>query len=169
MFPQFTANQIKGICSLTYKDWGRLSKCFLTEICDVNKETGEVLSILGMLWETNDNLMQLLSKNYNFAEEIEKRNAEEQTGALTYKTVEEMYVSPAVKRQIWQTLQVVNEIKKVLGEEPKRVFLEVAREKQDTGRTLSRKKKLYDLYAKCKEEERNWMQEIDERNITLII
>ena len=58
---------------------------------------------------------------------------------LSYKTVEEQYVSPAVKRQIWQTLQVIKEIKKVMGKEPERIFVEMARESQESKRTESEK------------------------------
>ena len=37
-----------------------------------------------------------------------------------------------------------------MGNPPKRVFIEMAREKNDQGRTSSRKKKLLELYKKCK-------------------
>lgn len=63
----------------------------------------------------------------------------EKNTELSYKTVEELYVSPAVKRQIWQTLKIVKEIKKVMGADPQRVFVEMAREKQESKRTESRK------------------------------
>ena len=55
-------------------------------------------------------------------------------------------MSPAVKRQIWQTLLVVKEICKVMGQPPKRVFIEMAREKGESKRTESRKSKLLGLY-----------------------
>lgn len=74
--------------------------------------------------------------------------------------MEDLYVSPAVKRQIWQTLKVVKEIEKVMGEKPKRVFVEMAREKQESKRTESRKKQLQDLYKACKTEERDWVTEL---------
>lgn len=74
--------------------------------------------------------------------------------------VEELYVSPAVKRQIWQTLQVVKELCAVQGKAPKRVFIEMAREKQDSSRTVSRRNQLMDLYKKCKDETRDWLNEL---------
>ena len=98
------------------------------------------LVLSGQLWETNANLMQLLSNQYGYQEILEQMRADWTGHKLDYQTVEELYVSPAVKRQIWQTLQVVKELKKVMGGEPKRVFLEVAREKMESGRTVSRKK-----------------------------
>lgn len=124
-------------------------------------ETGEVWNIITALWETNENLNQLLSNKYTFMEEVNRYNEGEKKTDISYKTVEELYVSPAVKRQIWQTLKVVREICKVMGCEPKRVFIEMAREKQESKRTESRKSRLIDLYKSCKNEERNWISELE--------
>ena len=159
-FPNLTETQKKCICTMSYKGWGRLSKKFLEEIETPAPKTGEVWNIITALWETNDNLMELLSKKYLFEDAIEEFNCKAQTSKLTYKTVEDLYVSPAVKRQIWQTLKVVKEIEKVMGEKPKRVFVEMAREKQESKRTESRKKQLQDLYKACKTEERDWVTEL---------
>ncbi len=160
-YPQLTEKQIKALKSLSYKGWGRLSRAFLEEIEAPNVQTGEVCNIIRMLWETNDNLMQLLSEKYLFNEEIKKKNEFGVETEISYKMVEQLYVSPSVKRQIWQTIQIVKELCKVLGKPPKRVFVEMAREKAESQRTISRKKKLIELYKKCKEEERNWINELD--------
>ncbi|RGO25652.1 type II CRISPR RNA-guided endonuclease Cas9 [Dorea sp. OM02-2LB] len=160
-FPDFTEKQVKAIGSLSYKGWGKLSKTFLEQITAPAPETGEVWSIIRALWETNDNLMQLLSQNYQFMEAVESFNFGKKETKLSYQTVEELYVSPAVKRQIWQTLQVVEEIEKIMGSAPKRVFVEMAREKQDSNRTKSRKAQLIDLYKACKNEENDWINELN--------
>ena len=73
-------------------------------------ETGEVWNIITALWETNDNFMQLLSKEYQFSDRIEELNEEKADPEVSYQTIVDLYVSPAVKRQIWQTLQIVQEI-----------------------------------------------------------
>lgn len=104
--------------------------------------------------------MQVLSEKYLFAEEIERENGKDEKKEISYQLVEELYVSPAVKRQIWQTLLVVKELCKVMGKPPKRVFVEMAREKVESKRTESRKKKLMDLYKVCKNEERDWEKEL---------
>ncbi|WP_461812860.1 type II CRISPR RNA-guided endonuclease Cas9, partial [Faecalimonas sp.] len=159
-FPHLTETQKKSICSLSYKGWGRLSKKFLEEIEAPAPETGEAWNLITALWETNDNLMELLSKKYLFGEAIEAFNGKNEKTKLNYKTVEELCVSPAVKRQIWQTLRVVKEIEKVMGGKPQRVFVEMARDKQESKRTESRKKQLQDLYRACKNEERDWIAEL---------
>ena len=163
MFPQLTEGQQKAICALNYSGWGRLSRRFLEEIEAPSSETGEIQNIIQALWNTNDNLMQLLSGKYGYQEAIEEINSEWTGGKLTYKTVDDLYVSPAVKRQIWQTLQIVKELQKVMDGAPQRLFIEMAREKMDTGRTVSRKNTLRQLYLKCKEEERDWIAELDSR------
>ena len=110
LYPDFTENQLKGICSLNYSGWGRLSKAFLENITIPALETGESWNIITALWETNENLNQLLSNRYTFMKEVDRYNEGEKKVDISYKTVEALYVSPAVKRQIWQTLKVVNEI-----------------------------------------------------------
>ena len=44
------------------------------------------------------------------------------------------------------------------------MFYKKAREKTDQGRTSSRKKKLLELYKKCKAEEKDWIDEIEKRS-----
>ena len=160
-FPNLTENQKKGICMISYKGWGRLSKKFLEKIEAPAPETGEAWNIITALWETNDNLMEILSKKYRFTDAIEEFNCGNKAVGLSYKTVEELYVSSAVKRQIWQTLKVVKEVEKVMGGKPERVFVEMAREKQESKRTESRKKQLQELYKVCKTEERDWIAELE--------
>ncbi len=161
LYPQLTEVQRNALSVLSYKGWGRLSRAFLEEIEAPSIETGEICSIIRMLWETNENLMQLLGDKYEFTSEIEKRNGIDSSSEITYKIVDELYVSPAVKRQIWQTLLIVKELCKVLGNPPKRVFVEMAREKAESKRTDSRKKILVDLYKKCKEEEKDWISMLE--------
>ena len=163
MFPQLTESQIKIIRSLSYKGWGRLSKEFLQDVTAPAPETGEVWNLITALWETNDNLMQLLSSKYLYAKTLEEMNDVEDT-TLTYQTIDDMYVSPAVKRQIWQTITIIKEIKKVMGCAPKRIFIEMAREKQESKRTETRKKQLIELYQKCKDEERDWKTELNKKD-----
>ena len=56
---------------------------------------------------------------------------------------------------------MVKEIQKVMGNAPKRVFVEMAREKQEGKRSDSRKKQLVELYRACKDEERDWITELN--------
>ena len=78
---------MKAICTLSYKAWGRLSKGFLEEITIPAPETGEVWNIITALWETNDNLMQLLGRKYKFMEVVEEFNLDKKSDSLNYETI----------------------------------------------------------------------------------
>ena len=67
------------------------------------------------MWETNDNLMQVLSSKYQFAEAIERENDTDEKKEISYWLIENLMVSPAVRRQIWQMLLVLKELCKVQG------------------------------------------------------
>ena len=131
-----------------------MSRTFLENIESVNKETGEVMNIITALWETNENLMKLLSGKYDYTKQIEQWNAGQmKKGEIEYQDIEELYVSPAVKRPIWQTIKIVREITNIMGGAPKRIFVEVAREPGEKGvRKVSRRNQLLDLYKACKKE-----------------
>lgn len=169
-YPQIADDQIKAIKKLKYKDWGRLSATLLNSsaIAYEDKAFGELVTIISALRHTNKNFMELLSSycSYDFIGKIKEFNGSRQSsnGKLTYKDVEELYVSPSVKRSIWQTLTILEEIKKIMGCEPKRIFIEMARSKEESKRTDSRLKKLQDLYKKCREENIDFMPRKDEFN-----
>lgn len=160
-----TAEEIKKLCGLRYTGWGRLSREFLEEIEDVDQETGEYVNLITAMWQTNRNLMQLLSSEYGFYKACEAYNAEhgDQSQKLDYSAVQELYVSPAVKRALWQVLTIVKEIRKFMGHDPERIFIEMARGGGEKKRTVSRKAQLIDLYKKCKEEERDWISELEQK------
>lgn len=151
-----------------FKGWGRLSGEFLTTVRDniPSLETGEFRNIITSMWETNENLMQLLSRNHGFVEKIREHNQSlDEAEGYTYAQVKDLYVSPAVKRSIWQTLSVVKEIRKITGHDPEKVFVEVARGGGEKGkRTESRKQNLLNLYKTCKEDSRDWIGEISARD-----
>ena len=149
-------DDIKKISKLKYKDWGRFSKDLLTEIYDFDENTGEVKdNIINSLWNTNDNFMELLGSKYNFKKSIENANRGIQNSTSIRKMVEALYVSPKIKRPIYQSLLIMKEIEKIQKNHPKKIFVEMTRSdgvKGDKGRKHSRKKCLEELYENCKED-----------------
>ena len=145
------------ITSIKIKDFGRLSKKFLTEFEGVCKETGELMTIMSALWNTNDNLMELLSERYTFKENLEayyKNYYAENRQSLSDR-LEDMYISNAVKRPIYRTLDVVKDVVKAFGK-PEKIFIEVTRSASNElkgKRTKSRKQQILELYSKCKDED----------------
>ena len=159
-YPEITQEQLNEIKRLKYTDWGRLSKTFLdsSKIAYIDDATGEYISIITALRRENLNLMQLLSpgSKYGFAEKIKDFNnaSIDDVATVDYAFVEEMPIAPAVKRSLWQSMLIVKEIKKITGHDPKRVFIEVAREEGEKKRTTSRKDALLALYKQCKKEDK---------------
>lgn len=149
---------IKYISNLKFKEFGRLSKKLLAGIEGTNKDTGEVFTIIRAMWETNCNFMELCSSRFTFADQI-KEIAEEYYGATKKSVTErldEMYVSNAVKRPIIRTIEILKDIVKVKGQEPKMIFIEMARggkEDEKGNRTKTRLDQLKELYKKIDDEE----------------
>ena len=155
-------DQITQIKKLKYSSWGNFSRELLVDVIGADKDTGECQSIIQALRNTTYNFMQLLSSNFTYVEEIEDMNRGEQTsGKITYDMVKDLYVSPAVKHQLWQTVLIMDELYRVMGVEPEKIFIEMARgaEEKPT-RKESRKNQLIELYKACKNEERDWVNEL---------
>lgn len=157
--------EIKKTSNLKYSGWGRLSQKFLTEIYHHTGD-GEVKNLITMLSETNENLMQLLSRKYDFAKNIENNNKSlmDIDTKISYEIVEDLYVSPAVRRSIWQSLEITKELVKISKKQPDKIFIEVAREDGEKTRTKSRKVQLLELYSVCKQEGRDWVTEIENKD-----
>lgn len=158
-FEVLDENDKKHILRLNYKDWGRLSKTFLKDeknICHIDKRTGEAQSIIDRLWNTNDNLMVLLSKKYDFNDAVQKYREEHFGLNLSLKAqLDEMYIAPAVRRSVLQTMRIIDEIVDVKKSYPEKIFIEMARtssKEMEKKRTESRKDKLKKLYDSCKKQ-----------------
>ena len=153
-FPALNEDDVRKICRLKYADWGRLSKEFLTELYSGADEQGEAQNILYFLRNTNLNLMQLLNdpEHANLPAAAEERRRARFGSNSLRSQLDEMYISPAVRRSIWQTLKIAEEIAHIRGGAPAKIFVEVARgedkEKKGT-RTKSRKEQLLELYKAC--------------------
>lgn len=143
------SSHIKELKGLTFNGFGRLSEKFLTGIKAVDKTTGEFVTVMDLLFNTNQNLNEILfDERYNFAEIIKEENGDE-NGDVTYEDVEDLYVSPAIRRGIWQSLKMVDEYVASMGYAPHKIFIEVTREdgiKGNAGRTISRQKQLLEKY-----------------------
>lgn len=154
-------DEAKKISKLKYKDFGRLSEELLTQVYDVDTVTGEIRredNIISMLWSTNENLMNLLSKDYGYSEHIDQHNRDyySDNPKSIDSRLADMYISNAVKRPILRTLEITKELNKIFRCQPKKVFIEMARgatEDQKKQRTKSRKDQIKDLYDKLDKQE----------------
>lgn len=167
-YPSLNDADVKYLRRLGYKDFGRLSKKLLTGILVTKYETGETDSVINWMWNTNYNFMQLTSDEFDLRSTISRISREyydEHPMSLPDR-LESMYVSPAVRRPIIRTLDVVSDIIKAEGCAPSKVFVEMARgadPDQKNKRTKSRKEQLLELYKKVDSEDvRRMNRQLDE-------
>lgn len=162
-YPQINDSDRRYICRIKINDFGRLSGRFLCDLEGVCKETGEIVTIIGEMWNTSNNLMEILSDKYTFSEEIEKYQKDYYSvhPRNLSDRLDEMYISNSVKRSIYRTLAIVKDVEKAFGK-PQKIFVEMARggtEEQKGKRTKSRKEQIYELYSHCKNEDVRELQE----------
>ena len=160
-YPHLPENEIKYISGLKFKEFGRLSRKLLCGIEGaINTHTGEYMTIIRTMWETNLNLMQILNSDHfefkNKIEEITKEYYGAEKKTLSER-LDEMYVSNAVKRPIIRTLDILKDVVKAQGgKHPERIFIEMARganEDQKGKRTKTRYDQILELYKQVKDED----------------
>ncbi len=162
---------VKQLKGLNFSGWGNLSKRFLdSDDISVVTQDGEILTLIEAMRETDYNLMELLSKQFGFSAAVDRFNAQNADDeAVTYKTVEDLYCSPSVKRAIWRTVCLAREIEKVQGCPPDRIFVEMTRdgdERKKGARTKTRKEQLTELYKVCKTDVRDWVSQDEVFDLT---
>lgn len=141
----------RKISQFKFSEFGRLSARFLSGIVFESKTTGEKGTVIEFLRRDNIVLMELLSERYTLREKLNEIAVEYyQSHPMTLeKRLDEMYVSSAVKRQIYRALDIVRTVRKVMGAAPKKIFVEMARggtPDQKGKRTKTRYNQLMDLY-----------------------
>lgn len=153
--------QIRAAMAVKSNGWGRLCAAFLTRIVHFDPEQERSYNIITALWETNENLMRLLSGAYTFQEQVNAWNAGGTDVDMDHRLVEDLYASAPVKRQIWQAMKVVREVVKITGHAPRRLFIEMARGEDERKEIKeSRKRQLLALYERIQDEQRDWVTEI---------
>ncbi|MCL2522858.1 MAG: type II CRISPR RNA-guided endonuclease Cas9 [Erysipelotrichales bacterium] len=144
-YSHLSEEMIKKLKGLNFSGFGNLSEKFLTAQKIVRHDTGELTSIIDLLWNTNQNLMQIIHNQlYNVEEWIKSENNFNKE-SVTYEDIHESYASPSVKRATWQAMLVVDEIVELVGQKPDKIFIEVTRSgknKNEKKRSVSRKDQL---------------------------
>lgn len=148
---------IKKLAKLRYRDWGRLSKKLLNGIdgCDKTGDC-EPATIIKFMRNFSYNLMELLGDKFSFMERIQEINDKLTAGQVVapHDSIDELALSPAVKRAVWQALRIVDEVIHIKKALPSRIFVEVTRSnKTDKKKKDSRQKRLSDLYAAIKKDD----------------
>lgn len=161
----YTDKQIKQISNMRYRGWGRLSKKLL---CNLKVETTTYqshelssYSIIDLLWETKRNFNSILHDDkYDFETLIDNYNFDKNDKTDITDLVDDIHTSPALKRGIIQSVNVVNELVKFMGHAPKHIFLEFTREDRSSELTDSRKKQLNKLYKALANKTQSFQSEL---------
>lgn len=133
--------------------WASFSRKLLEGLAVETDEGEPIGTIMYYLWNGQQNFNEILFQpRYGFQKLIEQENQDitGKSDSIRYELVEDLYVSPAVRRQIWMALKVIDEVQGFMGQPPKRIFVEMAREKQESKRTSDRKSQILELYAHTK-------------------
>ena len=142
---ELSDDQIDKITHITLSGWGRFSKKLLNseEISYKDPITGVNRSIINLLYNYNLNLMEIFENNvFKIREVIEKYNENlvDDENKISYDDIENLPVSPTVKRPVNQSLKIIREIKKITKREPDKIFIEVTREHMEDKKTPSSRK-----------------------------
>ncbi len=142
----YTVDEIEKMSRLTYKDWGILSRKLLTELVSeklYNEETGECLNIIGAMRQGTILFMELLADKFDYMSQIKNHNKENKDDIteITPDILENLYASPAVKRSIWQTVRIVEELKTIIGCAPTKIFVETTRSNNAPNKVTTSKSK----------------------------
>ena len=159
----YSKEEIAKMSRLVYKDWGRFSRKLLTELVSkklYNEETGECLNIIGVMRKNNILFMELLADRFDYAQQITDYNKDlqKEVTEITPEILDDLYVSPSVKRSIWQTVRIVEELKKIIGCAPAKIFVETTRSNQEKKKPTDSRKKQLELFYKAVKKDINELE-----------
>lgn len=131
----FSDKVLKKLERRHYTGWGRLSKQLINGITD--SQSGK--TILDYLIDDDDspknrnrNFMQLINDDRLSFKEIIQKELEKEDNEDLVDIVQNIPGSPAIKKGILQSLQIVDELVEIMGYKPKNIVVEMARENQTT-------------------------------------
>lgn len=156
---KFSAEQLKKILKLKFKGWGRYSAKLLNGI------KGDMgTTIIEMLEDADErfaycdycpNFMRIINKDAKIKQIIDDNRPIYDGTKDLLEVIQDMHTSPSNRRGIWQTMKVIEEIIEYMGEKPRHIYIEFAREddfKAKNKRTDSRKKTVDKALKKLKKE-----------------
>ena len=141
----FDDNQLRAILKLNYSGWGRLSHKLLDGIT-AHTPYGE-LTVIETMRSSKDNFMQIIqSDRYEFKKIIDDILSADQRTDIAYDDIKKLAGSPGIKRALWRSVRIIDEIVDTIGYEPKLISIEMARNEDEKVRTKSRYGQLEKMY-----------------------
>ncbi|MFL1695873.1 type II CRISPR RNA-guided endonuclease Cas9 [Weissella kandleri] len=140
-----------------FTGWGNLSKKLLDTPAIIDSEINEnKLSLLDALYKGQRNLsfyVNNMDDKYQFRDWVESENQSQQIEINLDEKIKNLAGSPAIKRGITQSMAVIQDIIRANGGiSPKRIYLEFARESQNSYQPNSRMQQIKKIYDQNKKE-----------------
>lgn len=140
----YCETDIKNMAKLQFSGWGRFSEKVLSETKGFY-DNHEV-SVIEMMYETNKNFMEICwDKAFGFKEQFFRYENKKLSDVkqIYNDLILPSYTSPAVKKATYETVKLIDEIKRIMGSDPHKIYVETT-----LGEDLKKKKKYTDTRAK---------------------
>ncbi len=140
----YCETDIKNMAKLQFSGWGRFSEKVLSETKGFY-DNHEV-SVIEMMYETNQNFMEICwDKAFGFKEQFfrYKNKKLSDVKQIYNDLILPSYTSPIVKKATYETVKLIDEIKRIMGADPHKIYVETT-----LGEDLKKKKKYTDTRAK---------------------
>lgn len=148
--PAFGEKAIENLLSVRLTGWGKYSgKCLYGTIGDNG------CNMLETMYSTESNFNQAAADWFGDAFAEEEKTDDE----IKYSDVNDLHLSPAVKRTVWQTVKAVKEITKIMGAEPRCIFLESTRANDAKKQTKKRLDIIGDLYKEIEKDVKQYNED----------
>src|SRR5699024_3492770 len=151
-YDQLTDNQVNKLIRLPFAGWGRLSRKLINGLPADMKRSQTILDIMK---EQSVGFMEILgTEKYQLNSRISNINLEKSNSfkKIKYKDIADLQGSPAVKKGIWQSILVIEDLVDIFGE-PQHIMIEFAREDSEKKRTTDRKKRISDIEKSISKDE----------------
>ena len=162
-YKEISEDQIDKIIRLKYTGWSRLSNKLINGLTD-KKENKTILEIMRDSEKSRNFMSIITDTQLGFEDKINIENNKNKSKGkrITYDMINDLHGSPAIKRGIWQTIQIIEELADVFGS-PENITLEVAREDGKKGRRTQNRK---DQWRQIKDNitDGALLNDLDERN-----
>ncbi len=142
-------DNLSKIKKLKVSGWGKVSEYLLKEIKSDGKSIIDYLTI-GSVKEVINLQKLVTSENYEFKNIIENLNKSDKRN-IKYEDVENLAGSPSLKRGIWQTLLIVDELVKKHKLDIKNISIEFAGGDEKKERSKKFEDQIKEISKNCKE------------------
>lgn len=138
-----TDEQLEKLLKLNYFDWGKLSQKLLNGITNKYNET-----IIDVLRKENMNFIEIITLYPEFLEEVD--NGMNKITSINYELVDNLFISPSAKRSLWQSIKIIEDIKRNMGHSPSKIFIKTSIKSTNEEKFSNKKKKVEKLFKSAK-------------------